>query len=288
MFVPGHNLDYLVKAVRSNADALLPDIEDSVQPTSNKAIARRMVGDMASSGKFGRKLVFPRINDRESGELLKDVNELTVPGIHGFVYPKAKSAEDIYFIDKLLEAVEYEKGLEIGRFQLIPIIETASAVLNALEICKASKRVIAIAYGCEDFIADLDGIHDEDSQSLFVPRALIAMAARASDIAPIDTVHVRVHDLNDLKRNLALSKKMGFEGMLVLNPKEIELVHQYYSPTPEEVHEAKETLRLWESGKEEGKGVAINDGKFIGPPFVLKARKIIKRNTLVEEVRLCG
>ena len=63
---------------------------------------------------------------------------------------------DVYFFDKLLETVEYEKGIKKGKFKIIPLIETAAAVLNAQEICQASDRVIAIAYGCEDFISDLD------------------------------------------------------------------------------------------------------------------------------------
>ncbi len=64
-----------------------------------------------SEGKFKGRHVFPRINDRESGQLLKDVTQLTIPGIDGFMYPKAKRGEDIYFFDKLLETIEYEKGI---------------------------------------------------------------------------------------------------------------------------------------------------------------------------------
>jgi citrate lyase subunit beta/citryl-CoA lyase len=70
-----------------------------------------------------------------------------VPEVDGFMYPKAKRGEDIYFFDKLLETIEFEKGYEIGTFKIIPLIETASAVMNVQEICSASKRVVAIAYG---------------------------------------------------------------------------------------------------------------------------------------------
>src|SRR5690606_37712017 len=135
-----------------------------------------------------------------------------------------------------------EKGIPVGTFKIIPLIETASAVMNVQEICLASPRVIAIAYGSEDFITDLEGIHDLNHESLFTPRAMIAMGARATGVIPIDTVHVRVHDLKDLEENLKVSKNLGFEGMLVLNPKEIPLVHQYYSPTQQEIEDAKAML----------------------------------------------
>ena len=284
MFVPAHNAKLMDSAIRTPADVLLFDIEDSVQPVANKQVARDMVVKYMQEGKFAGRNVFPRINDRESGQLLKDVTQLTIPGIAGFMYPKAKRGEDIYFFDKLLETIEYEKGIEIGTYKIIPLIETASAVLNVQEICQASKRVVAIAYGSEDFIADLEGIHDEEHVSLFTPRAIIAMGARAHNIIPIDTVHVRVKDLEDLEKNLVLSRKLGFEGMMILNPMELELAHRYYSPSPEEVEHSKEILRLDQEARENGVGVAIMNGKFVGPPYVIKAKKILKLHESITRI----
>ncbi|WGK64725.1 HpcH/HpaI aldolase/citrate lyase family protein [Croceiramulus getboli] len=280
MFVPAHSDKLLLSASKSNADVLLLDIEDSVQPQVNKQVARDKVLKAMEDDLFKSRYVFPRINDRESGELLRDVTQLTVPGITGFMYPKAKRGEDIYFFDKLLETVEYEKGYVKGTFKIIALIETASAVMNVQEICKASDRVIAVAYGSEDFIADLEGIHDQEHLSLFTPRAIIAMGARASGVIPIDTVHVRVKDLEDLEVNLKLSVKLGYEGMLVLNPMEIDLVHKYYSPSEAQVKHAEEILRLNIEAQSNGQGVAILDGKFIGPPFVAKAKKVLQKHNL--------
>lgn len=285
LFVPAHNQRLMESARTVEADVLLFDIEDSVQPIENKQLARDLVIKMVSEGMFKDKVIFPRINDRESGQLLKDVSQLSIEGISGFMYPKAKTGEDIYFFDKLLETIEYEKGIAIGTYKIIPLIETASAVLNAQEICKASSRVIAIAYGSEDFIADLEGQHDLEHESLFVARNLIAMAARACGVIPIDTVHVRVKDLEDLEKNLILSKKLGFEGMLCLNPIELPLVHRYYSPSEQDVYEAEEILRLDKEARENNQGVAIMNGKFIGPPFVLKANKVLIKNQLIKKLQ---
>jgi citrate lyase subunit beta/citryl-CoA lyase len=284
MFVPGHNDKLLRKAAVSESDVLLLDLEDSVQPYSNKAIARELIQSFTRDGLFSDKKIFPRVNDRESGELLKDIRALTIQGIDGFMYPKAKTGQDIYFIDKLLETIEYEKGLSVGTFKLIPLIETSAAVLNAQDICQASKRVVAIAYGCEDFISDLQGIHDNDEQSLFTPRAIIAMAARANNIIPIDTVHIKVHDLDDLEKNLKIAKNLGFEGMLILNPKEIPLVHQYFSPTSQEISDAKEILSLSKQAMDNNQGVAILNGKFIGPPMVLKAQQVLAKAGLAKKI----
>lgn len=282
LFVPGHNEKFLVKASQTDADVLLLDLEDSVRPNSNKQVAREMIKKKVEEGFFVDHHVFPRVNDRESGELLKDIYSLTIEGIDGFMYPKSQTGQDIYFIDKLLDTIEYEKNIPVGTFKLIPLIETAAAVLNAQDICKASKRVIAIAYGCEDFISDLQGIHDSEGKSLFTPRAMIAMAARANNVIPIDTVHIKVHDYEDLEKNLDIAKKLGFEGMLVLNPKEIPYVHKYFSPTEDSVSESIEMLELFERAKLENKGVAVMNGKFIGPPMVIAAKRILEKNELIK------
>lgn len=288
MFVPGHNRKLLSSASRSEADVLLLDLEDSVQPLENKALARDLIKEYVNDGAFKNHKVFPRINDRESGELLKDLMELTIDGIDGFVYPKSQTGQDIYFIDKLLETIEYEKGIEPGKFKLIPLIETPGAVLNAQDICKMSDRVIGIAYGCEDYLTALEGIHDADESSLFVPRSMIAMAARACGVIPIDTVHIKVHDLEDLEKNLIIAKNLGFEGMLVLNPKEIPLVHKYFTPDLQAVQDAERMVSLADKASKEGKGVALIDGQFIGPPMLATARKILAKHKLIEAKRSIG
>jgi citrate lyase subunit beta/citryl-CoA lyase len=281
MFVPAHNEKLLNSAAKSEADVLLLDVEDSVQPVENKQIARDNIVRYVGENRF-HQMIFPRINDRESGHLLKDLMQLTVPGIDGFMYPKSYTGQDVYFVDKLLESIEYEKGMPVGTFRLIPLIETSAAVLNAQDICRASQRVIAIAFGCEDFVTDLEGIHDHEGMSIFTARALIALAARANNVLPIDTVHISVHDLEDLEKNLKIARNLGFEGMLVLNPKELPLVHKYFSPSSEEIKDAEEMLQMAEEAEKEGKGVAVKNNKFIGPPMIVAAKKVLEKHNAIE------
>ena len=286
LFVPSNNKKLLTSAVNSNADLLIPDLEDSVHKDVDKQAGRNLILQMLEKNEFKEKLVFPRVNDRESGNLLKDIYQLAVKGIHGFIYPKAKKAEDIYFIDKLLDTIEFEKKIEKGTFKLVPLIETTSAVLEAKKISKASKRVIAIAFGAEDFVADLEsGGSDDYNESLYVPRSIIAMAARSASIIPIDTVHIKVHDLEDLKKNLVISKKLGFEGMLILHPKEIELAHEYYSPNIKEIEHARKVIDLSEKASKKGISVTIMENEFIGPPFVKKAKKILQKYELIKSTK---
>ena len=278
LFVPGHNSSLINKALLSYADVLLLDVEDSV-PLTYKQQARETIQNLKS--KYKDRYIFPRINDRESGELLKDVQALSIPEITGFMYPKSNSEDDIYFIDKLLETIEYEKKLPIGYFKLIPLIETSAAVLNVLNICKASKRVVAIALGSEDLIANMQA--SNDFNNLFFAKSMVVTAARASGICPIDTVHTNVHDLEELEKHLIFGKNLGFGGKLILNPKEINLVHKYYTPSEEEVRQSLEMLKLYEQSSKDSKGVNVMDGIFVGPPMVEKAKLILKLTEKLQE-----
>lgn len=282
MFVPAHNHKLLDSSLKRDADVLLLDIEDSV-PITEKQKARDNIKDFVKNADLNGKLIFPRVNDRESGELLKDAYQLSIEGVHGFMYPKATKGEDIYFFGKLLETIEYEKKIPVGTFKIIPLIETAGAVMNIQEICTACHRVVAVAFGCEDYVTDLKGKHDENGQSIFFARNMISNGARACGVIPIDTVHIRVHDLEDLESNLKVAKQLGFEGMLVLNPKELPLVHQYFSPSKEEVAWATEMVQLSEEAVRDGKGVAVKDGKFIGPPMLKMANDILYKHKLINE-----
>jgi citrate lyase subunit beta / citryl-CoA lyase len=246
LFVPGDKEKLIFSASQKNADAIIFDLEDSIIP-ANKQIARDLINQHI--GLFEKFHKFVRINELESGFQEKDISAMMQKQIDGFVIPKSYSKKDIVKVDNLLTKYEKQKGFKIGKFAIIPLIETAAAVLNALEICTVTSRVIGIAFGCEDFITDLHGINDKNRESLLIPRALIALAARAVGVIPIDTTHIDVHDLDDLEKNLIFVKKLGFEGMLCLHPKEIELVHAAFSPSQEEITNSKKIIYLSELAK---------------------------------------
>ena len=134
MFVPAHNPKLLDSSLRRDADVLLLDIEDSV-PVVDKQQARDNIKEFVKRPEAQGKLIFPRVNDRESGELLKDLYQLTIPGVTGFMYPKSTKEEDVYFVGKLLETIEYEKHIPVGTFKLIPLIETAGARRSEYLLC---------------------------------------------------------------------------------------------------------------------------------------------------------
>lgn len=283
MFVPGHNEKLIASAAKSDADVILLDVEDSVMPAENKQLARDMIKKHIKEKTFKNFDVFIRLNEIESGFLLQDVLQLTLEGVTGFLLSKTNTADDVVFLDKLLEVIEIEKKLPTGYFKIIPILETAASIVNANEIAQASRRVISIGFGSEDFVSNLEGIRDFGiDSSLFTPRAWVAMVARTHKIIPIDAAYINVHDMEGLEKHLKVGKTLGYAGMWVLHPKQNELVNKYYGLTEEEIAEANEILALADEAIQLNKGVAIINGKFIGPPLVVKAKNIINKQKLID------
>jgi len=278
MFVPSHNEKLLRKAAMSDADVLLLDLEDSCQPSTNKILARELVLRFIDEGIFGEKILIPRINERTSGEMLKDITSLASSRIYGFMYPKATKGEDIYFFGKLLEVVEREKSLEIGSLKILPLIETTGSIFNLQSIVKSCEnRVIGLAFGHLDYISDVGGVMDLTEDSFQVARTLCAAAARSCGVIAIDTIHPEgVHDLVHLEQRIIQGKKLGYQGMLSLNPGELPLINAHYSPTDEERIWAQDIVLKYEQSEKMGLGVAIVDGKFVGPPLYKKALEILK------------
>ncbi|RLC49157.1 MAG: CoA ester lyase [Candidatus Cloacimonadota bacterium] len=276
LFVPGNKEDLMLKAAKTNADAIIFDLEDSVLDTA-KQKARHVIKNILETDLFDKFHIFIRLNDIGSGYLEEDVSQLICNKITGFIFPKAYTRDDVLHFEKILKRAEQKAGIQNNKFKILPLIETASAVLHAEDICRCSERIIAIVFGSEDFCTDLKGIHDKTHDALFVPRALIALAARAAGIIPIDTLNVNLNDMEDLERNLKLGRKLGFEGKLLLHPKEIELTHQYFTPSEKEYEKALKIIKLAQEAAKQNLRVAIIDDTFIGPPMVRQAENTISR-----------
>jgi len=276
LFTAAHNWHYLERAFSSDADVIVLDLEDAVPPSKKKE-ARDTVTKVLNSEMIDRRPVFVRINPMETGDTLRDLDTVADERLYGFVYPKVCSARDMEVFDAQLTLKEKNLGITPGHFKIIALLETPEAVLNAYSIAKSSKRVLALLFGSEDFLADVEGEHGVEGRSILAPRHMISMAARAAGIVPIDTPYVNIGDVEGLKRHLKQAKELGFEGMLVMSPKEIELVKESYTPSKEEVEKAKEIIQLSEEAHEADRGISVKGGMFISPPTVSRAHKLLAR-----------
>ncbi len=276
LFTAGHNLKYLNKSFTTDADAIVFDLEDAV-PINKKDLARKTLKEFLSKELPDNRPVYVRINPLDTGETLLDLDSVASSNLNGFVYPMAHSARDITVFDAQLTLKEKTLGLAKNYFDIIVLIETPESIININEIAGASDRIVGLLFGSEDFLAEQGGEHGENASGIAVPRHLIAMAAKAHNILAIDTPYVNVGDFEGLKKHINQAKQMGFEGMLIMSPREISTVKKMYTPSEHEIAKAKKIVELSNEATLENRGIAIYDGMFISPPTLKAAKKLIRK-----------
>ena len=276
LFTAGHNQKYLKKTFSTDADAIVFDLEDAV-PYNKKDEARKILKEFLSKPLPDDRPVYIRINPLYTGYTLLDLDATICPNINGFLYPMTNSAQDVIIFDAQLSLKEKQLNLPNGYFDIITVIETPAGVLNIQEIAKSSKRVVGLLFGSEDFLAEQEGSHGENSEGINVPRHLISMAARAANIMAIDTPFVNVGDFEGLKKHIKKAKNLGFNGMVVMSPRELDIINDMYTPGESEVEFANKIVRLSDEAVKENRGIVIADGVFVSPPTLKASKKVLNR-----------
>ena len=276
LFVPGNRPDMLQKARTLPADVLVPDMEDSV-PMAEKARAREVIASVLPDLAQAERRVVPRPNALDTGLLEDDLVAVVGPHIYGVTVGKVASAWDVEQIVSIIETLERRAGLRSGIVKLIPWIETARAIVNAYEICTASPRVIAVAFGAEDFTNDMDIQRSDEGAEINYPRTVIGVAAKASDVVALDTPYVNFRDPEGHLRDIQVARRLGFRGKFAIHPAQLEAINAMFAPSSEEIEYARRVVRSFEEAEAAGKGTTSLDGKMIDVPIVRRARSLLAR-----------
>lgn len=280
LFVPGHIEPMMKKGADTQADCVILDLEDAV-PADWKLTAREKARRILDEGIYAQKTVFVRINALQTSLTTEDIAAVACESLNGFVYPRANCAEDIQRLESELSRTEEDLQLPPGHFSLIAVIETVKAVLNVRAVAEASPRIVALIFGCEDFLADLQGRHSDGDVALLAPRVQVALAARAIGVEPIDTPYIRVSDLDGLRRFAETGRDLGMTGMCALTPRQVDIINEVHTPSAEEVQSARQVIEAAQHPASSDRGVFIAGGQFISPPTVKAARKIIARHEAI-------
>ena len=277
LFLPAHNKRFIMKALESDADAIILDLEDAV-PKSRKNDARENIRLSAESGELKKKTVFVRINHIGTEDFVKDFDFVIHEDIDGLMPSKIESAEDIAFIDRLISFFEIRNGIKEGEIFLAPLIETTKAVDSVNKIAFASRRLVALCLGGEDYLNDLGTVYTYQHSALSFARASLVNAARSNNLLPIDTPYLDISDIKGFTDNMRQAYKNGFAGCLLLNPKQIKSANESFSPDEAMVDNAKQIVEALKEANESGRsGVAMLDGQMIGPPMRKRAENILRQ-----------
>ncbi|MEN4390334.1 citrate (pro-3S)-lyase subunit beta [Streptococcus pyogenes] len=273
MFVPGANAAMLRDAPLFGADSIMFDLEDSVS-LKEKDTSRALVHFALKTFDYSSVETVVRVNGLDSCGAL-DIEAVVLAGVNVIRLPKTETAQDIVDVEAVIERVERENSIEVGRTRIMAAIESAEGVLNAREIAKASKRLIGIALGAEDYVTNMKTRRYPDAQELFFARSMILHAARAAGIAAIDTVYSDVNNTEGFQNEVRMIKQLGFDGKSVINPRQIPLVNEIYTPTKKEIDHAKQVIWAIREAESKGSGVISLNGKMVDKPIVERAERVI-------------
>jgi citrate lyase subunit beta/citryl-CoA lyase len=270
MFVPGNNPGMIRDAGVYPADAIMFDLEDSVA-VNQKDSARFLVFQALTTLEYPGKELVVRVNDPRTKTGKDDLEAIVRTQKAVIRLPKTDGPEDVVYCEGIIEKIEKLNNIPVGSTALMAAIESPNGVLQAREIAFASKRLIGIALGAEDYVTNLKTTRSPEGVELLFARSMILNAARAAGIACIDTVYSDVNNEEGLRAEATLIKKLGFDGKSVINPRQIAVIHEIFTPTQKEIDKALAVKGAIKEANAKGSGVIALNGKMIDKPVVARA-----------------
>lgn len=280
LFVPGDKLDWMLKAPKYGADALMFDLEDAVEVT-RKPAARNAVATAIKelrTGSFGR---FVRVNGWRTGHLLDDLNAIVIEGLDGVALAKVEDPEDIAALDRVLGELERARGLPVGGIEICGAgAETAVAMYRLYDICMASQRIKRAGAACGptpggDAALSL-GLNNATEEGIYFG-AHFVLQARAAGIVHIEgSMTGQLDDLDLVRRLAEKSKRMGATWAMAIHPSHIPIINEVFSPSQAEVNEAREIISAFAEGVARGVGAIRYKSKLLDYANVRAAMNVLK------------
>ncbi len=287
---PASNERMIEKAAASNADLVFLDLEDSVSP-NEKVGAREKVVKALKTLDWGEKTRGVRINDLETEYAYQDIISITEEAGEYFdimIIPKVKSARDVWWVDMLLSQIE-KRLKRTRRIGLEVLIEEVEAMIHIEEIACSSQRLEALIFGPGDYSASqgMDSRVIEGHLDVYpgdpwhYARNKIAIAAHMAGIDAIDGAYAEFKNPDGYRRECIHSHVLGFTGKWAIHPSQINIAHEVYSPSQEEVYYARKLDAAYTEALANGLGAVAIDGKMVDAAIVRSVRNIIQKADLI-------
>jgi citrate lyase subunit beta/citryl-CoA lyase len=275
LYVPGNMPGMLQNIPVFEADVVMIDLEDAV-PLAEKDAARLLARNFLRFYQERNKEMFVRINGLDTPYAQDDLREILPALPDGIRLPKADSSELVERLDTLLTEQEEKLGLEIGHFKIIPSIEDAQGVLNCVQTARSSSRIVALAFGAEDYTASMEIHRTKSGEELLMARTRVVWAAKSTGMQAIDSIFSDVNDMEGLRAETVRVKSLGFTGKSLINPRQIEVVHDVFRPTADEIRNALEVMEAIKQARQMGTGVISMKGKMVDAPVVARAARTLR------------
>ena len=280
VFVPGNRANMLERALGFGADIVMVDLEDSVPP-GEKAAARDLAVEWAPRLAAAGRRVMVRVNSLDTGLAADELAAVVSPDLAGISIGKGNTAWDLQQVDRLLAPLEATAGIAAGSIKVVPWIETAMAIIHVYEMAQASRRIVGIAFGAEDYTNDMGVIRNDFGEECYYARSAVAVAARAAGVAALDGPFVGFRDPDGLRKDAGTARQMGYTGKFAIHPAQIDIINETFSPHPADVAYARRVVAAWDEAEAAGRGSLSIDGRMVDVPVVKRAQNLL---ALVAEI----
>lgn len=255
-------------------DSIMLDLEDAVAENQKDAARYSLFHALQEIDYRGVERVV-RINGLDTPHWKEDIRVCVAGGADTIRIAKTECAQDVLTVEEHVLAAEKEFGRPEGSTLLMAALESCKGVLNALEVCKSSDRLIGIALSGGDYTKDLQTVITGTGVELQGARQQMIIAARAAGVQCWDTVFTNLDAMDVFEEEVKMIKMMGFDGKSLVNPRQIDIVHKIFTPSQKEIIFAEKVVKEIDEKKAQGIGVFTVDGKMIDIAFYDGARRTI-------------
>ena len=269
LYMPGSNQRALEKAQNLSADALILDLEDAVAPDAKQA-GRELISQAVNQGGYGNRYLIVRINSFDTEWGADDLAGVANCKPDAILLPKVDTADDITDL-----AAKMGNHPNFNDTKIWAMMETSKGILNAASIATASDRLEGFVLGTNDLVKEMHALHTPDRAPVLTALSLSIMAARANDLICVDGVYNDIKNIEGLKRQAEQGRALGFDGITLIHPAQLETANDVYAPSPAELEEAESFVKAYQEALAEGKAVAVVNGRIVENLHVENAERLL-------------
>lgn len=283
--VPGSSEKMMQKAAALDVDFVFLDLEDAVAP-SEKRPSRGRIVQALNTLDWGKTVRCVRINDLSTEYAYEDIIEVVEGAgrnLDMIMLPKAMGAADVQFVDKLLTMMEKKLKLP-HRIGIDVLIEEVEAMMHVEEIAASTPRLECLIFGMGDYSAsqgvslkDIGGPTGYPGDIWHYQRQKLTIAARAHRLQAVDGPFADFRSPDIYREECRRAMTLGMVGKWAIHPSQVEIAQQAFSPTPEEVHRARDMIKAYDAALAQGLGAVQYEGKMIDIASVRIVRNLVDR-----------
>lgn len=277
LFAPGDSDRKMGKALGGPADIVILDLEDAVVE-ENKPLARKMIAGFLADNAQDRRRIWVRVNPLDGDHTRADLEAVMPHRPGGIMLPKARGGHDVEALDGLVAPLEAANAIEAGSTPVIALVTETAAAMFTTGTYVGAPRLAAMTWGAEDLADSLGAAGNTEADGRYRPtfelaRSLCLLGAAAAQVPAIETIMADFRDLEGLKRRAEMVRRDGYRGMLAIHPAQVDVINQAFTPSADEVAEAREIVALFSANP--GAGTIGWKKGMLDRPHLSRARQLL-------------